>query len=128
MIPQANIEDVLFHLANFLRLPVFVAAILALIFMLFELGSFVFELLRSIAVDIMPGYWQMTLGTALLLTILFLPEGLGSIVSRLRWRHGGAPLTQSREGTPPEIDASGTAPAVVLPAEPAGKRAAENVS
>ncbi|HWH09585.1 MAG TPA: MotA/TolQ/ExbB proton channel family protein [Solirubrobacteraceae bacterium] len=44
MIPQADIEDVLFHLANVLRVPVFVAAILALIFMLFELGSFVFEL------------------------------------------------------------------------------------
>ncbi|HEX3872791.1 MAG TPA: MotA/TolQ/ExbB proton channel family protein [Solirubrobacteraceae bacterium] len=44
MIPQANIEDILFHLANVLRVPVFVAAILALIFMLFELGSFVFEL------------------------------------------------------------------------------------
>jgi biopolymer transport protein ExbB/TolQ len=46
MIPQANIEDVLFHLANVLRVPVFVAAILALIFMLFELGSFIFELTR----------------------------------------------------------------------------------
>ncbi|HEY5196316.1 MAG TPA: MotA/TolQ/ExbB proton channel family protein [Solirubrobacteraceae bacterium] len=44
MIPQADIENVLFHLANVLRVPVFVAAILALIFMLFELGSFVFEL------------------------------------------------------------------------------------
>jgi branched-chain amino acid transport system permease protein len=47
-------------------------------------GSFVFELLRSIAVDIMPGTWQMILGTALLLTILFLPEGLGSLFARLR--------------------------------------------
>jgi len=44
MIIQANIEDVLFHVANVLRVPVFVAAILALIFMLFELGSFAFEL------------------------------------------------------------------------------------
>jgi branched-chain amino acid transport system permease protein len=47
-------------------------------------GSFVFELIRSIAVDVVPYAWQMTLGTALLLTILFLPEGLGSIVRRLR--------------------------------------------
>jgi biopolymer transport protein ExbB/TolQ len=46
MIPQASIEDVLFHIANVLRVPVFVAAILALIFMLFELGSFAFELSR----------------------------------------------------------------------------------
>jgi ABC-type branched-subunit amino acid transport system permease subunit len=47
-------------------------------------GSFVFELVRSMAVDVVPYAWQMTLGTALLLTILFLPEGLGSIVRRLR--------------------------------------------
>jgi ABC-type branched-subunit amino acid transport system permease subunit len=49
-------------------------------------GSFVFELLRSIAVDVMPGTWQMILGTALLLTILFLPEGIGSLFDRLRTR------------------------------------------
>ena len=49
-------------------------------------GSLVFELVRSIAVDLVPGQWQMILGTVLLLTILFLPEGLGSLVSRLRRR------------------------------------------
>ena len=47
-------------------------------------GSFMFELLRSIAVDILPGTWQILLGSVLLLTILFLPEGLGSVVLRLR--------------------------------------------
>lgn len=47
-------------------------------------GSLAFELVRSIAVDLVPGEWQMILGTALLLTILFLPEGLGSLVTRLR--------------------------------------------
>jgi ABC-type branched-subunit amino acid transport system permease subunit len=47
-------------------------------------GSFVFELLRSIAVDLFPGTWQIILGSALLLTILFLPEGLGSLFHRLR--------------------------------------------
>jgi len=47
-------------------------------------GSFVFEFLRSIAVDVMPGTWQMILGSALLLTILFLPEGLGSLL--IKWR------------------------------------------
>ncbi len=46
-------------------------------------GSFVFELVRSIAVDLFPGAWQITLGTALLLTILLLPEGLGSFAKRL---------------------------------------------
>ncbi len=47
-------------------------------------GSLLFELVRSIAVDLLPGAWQLILGTALLLTILFLPEGLGSLVTRLR--------------------------------------------
>jgi ABC-type branched-subunit amino acid transport system permease subunit len=49
-------------------------------------GSLVFEALRSFAFDVMPQLWQMTLGSALLLTILFLPEGLGSLLSRLRRR------------------------------------------
>jgi ABC-type branched-subunit amino acid transport system permease subunit len=47
-------------------------------------GSFVFELVRSIAVDLVPGLWQLILGSVLLLTILFLPEGLGSLFHRLR--------------------------------------------
>jgi ABC-type branched-subunit amino acid transport system permease subunit len=47
-------------------------------------GSLIFELVRSFAVDFLPGLWQMTLGSVLLLTILFLPEGLGSLVSRQR--------------------------------------------
>jgi ABC-type branched-subunit amino acid transport system permease subunit len=47
-------------------------------------GSFVFELVRSIAVDLVPGLWQLILGSVLLLTILFLPEGIGSVFYRLR--------------------------------------------
>ncbi len=47
-------------------------------------GSLVFEIVRSIAVDLLPGLWQLILGSVLLLTILFLPEGLGSVVTRLR--------------------------------------------
>jgi ABC-type branched-subunit amino acid transport system permease subunit len=47
-------------------------------------ASFVFELVRSIAVDVAPNTWQIILGTALLLTILFLPEGLGSLLQRVR--------------------------------------------
>jgi ABC-type branched-subunit amino acid transport system permease subunit len=54
------------------------------------IGSFVFELARSIAVDLLPDTWQMTLGAALLLTILFLPDGLGSIRLRLRRPGEGA--------------------------------------
>ena len=49
-------------------------------------GSLAFEAVRSFAVDVMPGLWQMTLGSVLLLTILFLPDGLGSLVSRLKRR------------------------------------------
>jgi branched-chain amino acid transport system permease protein len=47
-------------------------------------GSLVFELVRSIAVDLVPGLWQLILGSVLLLTILFLPEGLGSVFHRVR--------------------------------------------
>lgn len=54
-------------------------------------GSFIFELVRSIAVDLLPGTWQMILGSVLLLTILFLPEGLGSLYLRLRQRWGRKP-------------------------------------
>jgi ABC-type branched-subunit amino acid transport system permease subunit len=59
-------------------------------------GSFVFELLKSIAYDVLPGTWQIFLGTALLIIILFLPEGVGSLLNRLRRRpkpqaHGEAP-------------------------------------
>ena len=42
--------------------------------------------MRTIAVDLLPGGWQLILGSALLLTILFLPEGLGSLFDRLRAR------------------------------------------
>jgi ABC-type branched-subunit amino acid transport system permease subunit len=47
-------------------------------------GSFVFELLKSVAYDLLPGTWQIFLGAALLVAILFLPEGLGSLFVRLR--------------------------------------------
>lgn len=49
-------------------------------------GSFLFELVKSIAYSILPGTWQMLLGAALLLTILFLPDGIGSLFQRLRRR------------------------------------------
>ncbi|HLN07987.1 MAG TPA: branched-chain amino acid ABC transporter permease [Xanthobacteraceae bacterium] len=45
-------------------------------------GSLLFELVRSYAVDILPGTWQIILGSVLLLTILFLPDGIGSVLSR----------------------------------------------
>jgi ABC-type branched-subunit amino acid transport system permease subunit len=49
-------------------------------------GSFVFELVRSVAVDLLPGTWQIILGSVLLLTILFLPDGIGSVLARFRRR------------------------------------------
>jgi branched-chain amino acid transport system permease protein len=49
-------------------------------------GSLVFEAVRSFAVDVMPSLWQMTLGSVLLLTILFLPDGLGSLAARFTRR------------------------------------------
>src|SRR5215471_6936836 len=53
-------------------------------------GSLVFESIRSLAFAIIPELWQMLLGSVLLLTILFLPHGLGSLLGRLR-RRVGAP-------------------------------------
>lgn len=46
MIAAASLEDVLFQIANALRVPVFVAALAALIFVLFDLGTFSVELSR----------------------------------------------------------------------------------
>jgi ABC-type branched-subunit amino acid transport system permease subunit len=49
-------------------------------------GSLLFESVRSFAFAMLPQLWHMLLGAVLLLTILFLPEGLGSLIMRLRWR------------------------------------------
>ena len=46
MIGVTGIEQVLFELANALRIPVFAAAIAALAFVLFDLGAFLVELSR----------------------------------------------------------------------------------
>jgi ABC-type branched-subunit amino acid transport system permease subunit len=46
-------------------------------------GSLVFESIRSFAFAVLPQLWQMLLGSVLLLTILFLPQGLGSLITRL---------------------------------------------
>jgi ABC-type branched-subunit amino acid transport system permease subunit len=48
------------------------------------IGALLFEIVRSFAVAMLPGGWQMILGTVLLLTILFVPDGLGSLVIRKR--------------------------------------------
>jgi biopolymer transport protein ExbB/TolQ len=46
MIAATGIEEVLFQIANALRVPVFIAATLALAFLLFDLGAFFVELSR----------------------------------------------------------------------------------
>lgn len=46
IIAVSGIEEILFELANALRIPVFVAAIAALVFVLFDLGAFFVELSR----------------------------------------------------------------------------------
>jgi branched-chain amino acid transport system permease protein len=57
-------------------------------------GAVLFELVRSYAFSIAPFTWQMILGTALLLIIIFLPKGLWSLVDKTRGKsrrgEGGA--------------------------------------
>lgn len=48
------------------------------------LGAFLFEMARTYALATLPGAWQLILGTALLLTIIFIPGGVGSLVLRRR--------------------------------------------
>jgi ABC-type branched-subunit amino acid transport system permease subunit len=47
-------------------------------------ASFLFELLKTYALELAPYTWQMVLGIVLLAIILFLPKGLWSLVSRAR--------------------------------------------
>jgi branched-chain amino acid transport system permease protein len=44
------------------------------------IGAFIFEIIRTFAFDLAPNSWQMILGGALLLIILFLPKGLWSLL------------------------------------------------
>jgi ABC-type branched-subunit amino acid transport system permease subunit len=48
------------------------------------LGSLLFEVVRSFAIVYTPETWQLILGSALLLTILFFPGGLWSLFERRR--------------------------------------------
>jgi branched-chain amino acid transport system permease protein len=50
------------------------------------LGSALFELLRTYATEVAPYSWQMVLGVSLLLLILFLPDGVWSLLTRRRRR------------------------------------------
>jgi ABC-type branched-subunit amino acid transport system permease subunit len=46
------------------------------------LGSLVFEWIKSIAYQYTPYTWQLVLGTAMLLVIMFMPAGLWSLIER----------------------------------------------
>ena len=46
------------------------------------IGAFIFGAIHSAAYDLSPNTWQLSLGTALLLLIVFLPEGLWSLSRR----------------------------------------------
>jgi branched-chain amino acid transport system permease protein len=48
------------------------------------LGAIVFGVIHTVAFDLSPNTWQMGLGIALLLVILFLPEGIWSLFMRRR--------------------------------------------
>ena len=46
------------------------------------LGALIFGIIHTVAFDVSPNTWQMTLGIALLLVIVFLPDGLWSVFDR----------------------------------------------
>jgi len=48
------------------------------------LGAAIFGIIHTVAYDISPNTWQMTLGIALLMVIVFLPDGLWSLFGRRR--------------------------------------------
>jgi branched-chain amino acid transport system permease protein len=49
-------------------------------------GALLYGAIHTMAYDLSPNTWQMTLGVALLVLIVFLPSGLWSAFSRFRWR------------------------------------------
>ena len=50
------------------------------------LGAFVFEIIRTYAYQYSPNTWQLVVGSALLIVIVFLPAGLWSVFGHLRRR------------------------------------------
>ena len=61
-------------------------------------SSFILELVRSFSSAYFPNTWQLSLGLFLLLVIRFLPEGLGSLIERLKPR---AAPSSAHQPTPP---------------------------
>lgn len=52
------------------------------------IGTFFLEIIRVYAVEASPNTWQMIIGVLMLLTIIFLPKGLWSLVARKRAASG----------------------------------------
>jgi ABC-type branched-subunit amino acid transport system permease subunit len=50
-------------------------------------GALLYGVIHTTAYDLSPNTWQMSLGISLLLIIVFLPEGLWSLVKKTRIRH-----------------------------------------
>jgi ABC-type branched-subunit amino acid transport system permease subunit len=60
-------------------------------------GSAVFELVRTYALELAPNAWRMILGSVLIAIIIFLPKGLWSL-TRFAQRRALPPLAASPEG------------------------------
>jgi branched-chain amino acid transport system permease protein len=58
------------------------------------LGSVVFEILRTFAIEYAPNAWQFVVGGCLLVVIMFLPGGLWSLIERSREGEHGADTTR----------------------------------
>lgn len=61
-------------------------------------GTFLLEILRVYAVELSPNTWQMILGTVMLLTIIFLPKGLWSLISKSSAAEALGPNAQPHPG------------------------------
>ncbi len=55
------------------------------------IGALIYELIRTYAFDQFPGIWQLIMGGTLLIIIMFLPNGLWSLVDRWRARAAAKP-------------------------------------
>tara|TARA_B100001989_G_scaffold199550_1_gene148096 strand:+ start:2443 stop:3420 length:978 start_codon:yes stop_codon:yes gene_type:complete len=64
---------------------VFVAILSGIIHVIAPLiGSLFFEFIRTFALYLFPNTWQMTIGIILILGIIYLPEGIGSIFNKIK--------------------------------------------
>lgn len=54
------------------------------------IGALVFELIRTYAFEYLPHAWQLLLGGTLLLIIMFLPDGIWSLLDRMRTKREAA--------------------------------------